>query len=124
MADINSGSSEHVIERLTIDSTFRNGSLAVIGVVSAFSLGFLSRWAGLPGDWTSSDIVAVIAITIGIALQIKALADMLSIASLVLANYNRAIRLFKIGLILVAIGVLAAIFADVLGLGGTVLRGA
>jgi hypothetical protein len=122
MADTTSESGEPVA-RLTIDSTFRNGSLAVIGVVAAFSLGFLSRWAGLPGDWTSSDIVAVLAITAGIALQIKALADMLSIASLVLANYNRAIRLFKAGLILVAIGVVTAIFADVLGLGGTVLRG-
>ncbi|WP_243369168.1 hypothetical protein [Microvirga solisilvae] len=122
MADTTSESGEPV-ERLTIDSTFRNGSLAVIGVVSAFSLGFLSRWAGLPGEWTSSDIVAVLAITLGIAFQIKALADMLSIASLVLANYNRAIRLFKAGLILVAIGVIAAIFAEAVGLGGTVLRG-
>lgn len=121
MADETFESDEPVIER--IDSTFRNGSLAVIGVVAAFSLSFLSRWAGLPGAWENSDIVAVIAITFGIALQIKALADMLSIKSLILAHYNRSIRLFKVGLILVAIGVAAAIFADLLGIGGIVLRG-
>ena len=32
-----------------VDSTFRNGSITAIGVVG-FSLGFLSRWAALPGD--------------------------------------------------------------------------
>jgi hypothetical protein len=105
----------------TIDSTFRNGSLTAIGVVVGFSLGFLSRWAGLPGDWAPADLVAVVLITVGIGLQIKALADMLSVRSLVLARYNRTIRIFILGLVLVAAGVVAAIFADLIGVGGTVL---
>jgi hypothetical protein len=107
----------------TIDSTFRNGSLTAIGVVVGFSLGFLSRWAGLPGSWAQTDLVAVLLITCGIGLQIKALADMLSTRSLVLARYNRTIRIFILGLVLVAAGVVAAIFADVMGWGGTVLSG-
>ena len=106
-----------------IDSTFRNGSLTAIGVVVGFSLGFLSRWAGLPGSWAQTDLVAVFLITFGIGLQIKALADMLSTRSLVLARYNRTIRIFILGLVLVAAGVVAAIFADVMGWGGTVLSG-
>ena len=106
-----------------IDSTFRNGSLTAIGVVVGFSLGFLSRWAGLPGSWAQTDLVAVFLITIGIGLQIKALADMLSTRSLVLARYNRTIRIFILGLVLVAGGVVTAIFADVMGWGGTVLAG-
>src|SRR5215211_1135243 len=79
-------------ERTRIDATFRNGSLTAIGVVVGFSLGFLSRWAGIPGEWSRTDLIAVGLITVGIGLQIKALADMLSPASLVLTRYRRAIR--------------------------------
>ena len=110
-------------ERTTIDSTFRNGSLTAMGVVVAFSLGFLSRWAGLPGIWTGSDIFAVVAITLGVALQVKALVDMLSVKSLIVVRYNRTVRVFLAGLILVTAGIAAAIFADLVGLGGIALRG-
>jgi len=106
-----------------IDATFRNGSLTAIGIVVAFSLGFLSRWGGTPGSWTRSDAFAVVAITIGIALQIKALADLLSVRCLAFVVYRRAIRAFLAGLVLVSVGVAAAIFADLFGYGGIVLRG-
>jgi hypothetical protein len=105
----------------SIDSTFRNGSLTAIGVVVGFSLGFLSRWASTPGEWADADLVAVAAITVGIAFQIKSLADMLSRKSLAAVRYDRAVRIFLVGLILVAVGVVLAIFADVAGYGGTVL---
>ncbi len=121
MAEDRSKSSEAAPEVARIDSTFRNGSLTAIGVVVGFSLGFLSRWAGLPGDWSRSDLLAVFAITIGIVLQIKALADLLSVKSLILSRYNRAIRIFLAGLILVAVGTGAAIFADLMGFGGIAL---
>ncbi|RDI59245.1 hypothetical protein [Microvirga subterranea] len=121
MTEDRSRSSEAAPEIARIDSTFRNGSLTAIGVVVGFSLGFLSRWAGLPGDWSRSDLLAVFAITIGIVLQIKALADLLSVQSLVLSRYNRAIRIFLAGLILVAVGTAAAIFADLMGYGGIAL---
>jgi len=107
----------------TIDSTFRNGSLTAIGVVVGFSLGFLSRWASTPGQWGHADLVAVAAITLGIACQIKALADMLSRNSLSAVRYDRSVRVFMAGLILVAAGVVIAIFAEVLGFGGGVLPG-
>jgi hypothetical protein len=110
-------------QQARIDSTFRNGSLTAIGVVVGFSLGFLSRWAAAPGEWYRADLVAVAAITLGIALQIKALADMLSVRSLVLKRYNRSVRIFMAGVILVASGVVIAIFADLLGFGGNVLQG-
>jgi hypothetical protein len=114
---------EPASQRTRIDSTFRNGSLTAVGVVVGFSLGFLSRWAGLPGSWEQSDIFAVTAIALGIALQVKALASLLSIHSLVLVRYNRAIRVFVAGLILVVFGVAAAIFADLIGHGGLALKG-
>jgi hypothetical protein len=115
--------SAETIEQTRIDATFRNGSLTAIGVVVGFSLGFLSRWAGLPGEWSGTDLIAVGLITVGIGLQIKALADMLSPDSLVLVRYTRSVRFFLAGLILVAFGVLAAIFADVLGYSANALRG-
>lgn len=123
MADETSRPQEIASQAAKIDSTFRNGSLTAIGVVVGFSLGFLSRWAALPGDWSRTDLVSVAAITLGIALQIQALADLLSVKSLILARYNRAVRVFLVGLVLVALGVVAAIFADIMGYEGIALGG-
>ncbi|WP_262028863.1 hypothetical protein [Microvirga sp. Mcv34] len=106
-----------------VDSTFRNGSITAIGVVVGFSLGFLSRWSAVPGEWTHSDLVSVALITVGLALQVKALADLLLVSSLQLKRYNRSIRFFLTGLILVGLGVVLAVFADLLGMGGIVLQG-
>jgi len=110
-------------EQKRIDSTFRNGSITAIGVVVGFSFSFLSRWAALPGDWEHSDLVSVALITLGLALQVKALADLLLVSSLQLKRYNRSVRFFLSGLVLVGIGVVFAVFADLLGFGGVVLNG-
>ncbi|KLK94805.1 hypothetical protein AA309_00940 [Microvirga vignae] len=110
-------------ERELIEATFRNGSITAIGVVVGFSLGFFSRWSALPGEWTPSDLVSVILITLGLALQIKSLADLLLVSSLQLKRYNRSIWIFMTGLILVGSGVILAIFADLLGFRGIVLQG-
>jgi hypothetical protein len=106
-----------------VDSTFRNGSITAIGVVVGFSLGFLSRWSALPGDWSGSDLISVALITFGLALQVKSLADLLLVTSLELRRYNRSIRYFLSGLILVGLGVVFAVFADLLGYEGIVLQG-
>lgn len=105
-----------------IDSTFRNGSLTAIGVVLGFSLGFFAHWASLPGDWKAGDFVAVSTITFGVLLQMKALADLLAVSSLVRTRYERAIRIFLTGLVLVAVGVAVAVLLDVVGIGQNVLR--
>ena len=100
-----------------IDATFRNGSVTAVGIVIGFSLGFLSQWASNPISWSKVDIAAAIPIILGIALQGKAFADLLSIDSLVLANYERARVVFLVDLSLVAAGVAIAILLDILGLG-------
>ena len=105
-----------------IDATFRNGSLTAIGVVLGFSLGFLSRWAGMPGNWSGTDLFAVAAISAGIALQVISMSNLLGIRSLEVVLYERAVRFFMIGLILVSLGVVFALFADLLGFGGQALR--
>ena len=102
---------------LQIDATFRNGSVTAIGIVLGFSLGFLSQWATNPISWSAVDILAALPLVAGIGLQAKAFADLLAVQSLVLANYDRARRMFLAGLALVACGVVIAILLDILGLG-------
>jgi hypothetical protein len=100
-----------------IDATFRNGSVTAVGIVLGFSLGFLSQWASNPIAWSRVDIVAALPLIAGTALQGKAFADLLSIRSLNLSNYERARTTFLIGLGLAAMGIALAILLDILGLG-------
>lgn len=107
-----------------IDSTFRNGSLTAVGIIAGFSLGFLTRWAGVPGSWSSDDYVVVTLIVLGIGCQVFSLASMLSIRSLLLKNYNRSVRVFLFGIAAVALAVVIVLFADALGYNTTtILRG-
>ena len=109
-------------ERITPE--FRNGSLTAISVIVGFSLSFLSRWAGTPGKWHNADLFAVALIVLGSAAQIWSLGAMLFVSSLVVANYQRAIRIFLIGLALVAVGVAVALLGEITGRGqGAILGG-
>ena len=81
-----------------ISPEFRNGSLTAISVIVGFSLSFLSRWAGTPGKWHNADLFAVALIVIGSAAQIWSLGAMLFVSSMLAANYDRAIRIFLVGL--------------------------
>ena len=110
-------------EPASIHPLFRNGSLTAISVLVGFSLSFLSRLAGTLGQWHVADLIAVTLIVIGIGLQIWALSAMLFISSLVTKTYLRAVRLFLAGLAIVALGIAAAILADIAGLGPSVLGG-
>ena len=110
-------------EPARVEGIFRSGSMTAIGVVLGFSLAFLVRWSGLPGRWETSDLFAVTAITLGVALQIKALVDLLAVKSVIVANYERAVRIFVVGIVSVAVGVIAALFGHIAGYGGLVLHG-
>ncbi len=96
-----------------ISPAFRNGSVTVVGVVTAFSLGFLTAWGTAPSPWTLRDLIAVTPIGAGVVLQLWSLAAMLSVRSLELAYYNRAIRVFLVGLVVVSLGVGVALVASV-----------
>ena len=96
---------------------FRNGSLTAISVLVGFSLSFLARWAGTPGKWHALDLIAVVLIVAGSALQILALGSLLFLSSLAVANYERAVRIFLVGLGIVAAGVAIAILGEVFGFG-------
>lgn len=121
MAEVTQGGSNALDDK--IEAAFRNGSLTAVSVILGFSLSFFNRWAGLPGAWTRSDLLAVAAISLGIVLQIIAVARMLGLRSLVLAHYDRSVRIFLFGLACVAVGVALAVGADLAGYGQNVVRG-
>lgn len=100
-----------------IDATFRNGSVTSVGIILGFSLGFLSQWAANPIAWSRVDLAAATPIVLGIVLQGKAFADLLSTTSLFVRNYNRARATFLVGLALVAAGIAVALLLDVVGYG-------
>ena len=94
-----------------------------ISVIVGFSLSFLSRWAGTPGRWHALDLLAVLLIVAGSALQIWSLGSMLFLSSMVVANYERAFRIFLVGLGIVAVGIAIAMFGEILGFGQYILGG-
>lgn len=100
-----------------IDSTFRNGSLTAAGIILGFSLNFISVWVSNPNDWSRIDILPMLFLTIGIAIQVKVFADLLARDSLIAVKYDRSRRLFLIGLGVVAAGIGIALVNDILGLG-------
>jgi hypothetical protein len=87
-----------------IDAAFRNGSLTAIGIILGFSLGFTAQWATDDSTWALSDYAAALALTAGIILQIRALAQMLEVNSLEEAVYNAAKNRFMAGLLVTAFG--------------------
>jgi hypothetical protein len=97
-----------------IEAVFRNGSVTVVGVLAGFSLTFLTAWAANPVPWQLHDLIGIVPLAIGIVFQLVALAALLRPDSLEHARYDRAIRLFLIGLVLVACGVALAIGLDAL----------
>ena len=107
--------SDNPVQPEKIDATFRNGSLAAVGIILGFSLSFLSRWASNPNDWSRIDILPLLALLVGIGLQVKSFADLLARDSLLVTKYDRSMRLFLIGLLVIAIGIVIALANDVLG---------
>ncbi|MBB4477611.1 hypothetical protein GGE46_000152 [Rhizobium etli] len=99
-----------------IDATFRNGSLTATGIILGFSLNFISLWVSNPNDWSRVDLLPMAFLTVGIAFQVKVFADLLARDSLLAVKYDRARRLFLIGLSIVAIGMGIALLNDILGL--------
>ena len=95
-----------------IEPVFRNGTVTTVGILLAFSLGFVTHWAANPIPWQTYHLVAVLPILVGIALQMRALSLLLDIKSLQRRVYERANRIFIAGLVFTACGVGLAILLD------------
>ena len=101
-------------EKRDIEAVFRNGSVTVVGVLAGFSLTFLTAWAANPLPWQLHDLFGITPLAAGIVFQLIALAALLHPNSLERDRYDRSIRIFLIGLVLVACGVALAIGIDAL----------
>jgi hypothetical protein len=102
-------------EPARIEASFRHGSVTVVGVLSGFSLTFLTAWAANPVPWSLEDLFGLAPLIAGIVFQLFALALLLDPNCLELPRYRRAIRHFLTGVILVALGVAIALAVDILG---------
>ncbi|RUU39351.1 hypothetical protein EOC93_22240 [Mesorhizobium sp. M6A.T.Ce.TU.002.03.1.1] len=103
---------EHEPKEEQIETDFRNGTITTVGILLAFSLGFITHWAANPLPWEIYHLAAVVPILIGIALQIRALRLLLDTTSLQRRVYERATRIFIAGLIFTACGVGLAMLLD------------
>ncbi|MCD2181378.1 hypothetical protein [Rhizobium sp. GN54] len=91
---------------------FRNGNLTVFGIVLSFSLGFLNTWASNPNEWQLTDLPTLILISTGIVFQARALWRLLRPNSLQKSVFEAGNRLFAVGLLLTAVGVIMSIAID------------
>jgi len=99
-----------------IEASFRHGSITAVGIITAFSLGFLTAWGANPVPWEVNDAFALVPIVVGVIFEIVALAKLLDVRCLELPRYRGAIRYFLTGMTLVAIGVALALVIDVVSL--------
>jgi uncharacterized membrane protein YczE len=95
-----------------IEPSFRYGSTIIIGVLAGFSLAFLTAWASNPLPWGIKDLPGVVALVIGVVFELAAVWILLDPRSLELPVYRRSIRYFRIGVVLVGIGVALGIAVD------------
>lgn len=102
-----------------IESSFRHGTITAVGILTAFSLGFLTAWGSNPVPWGFKDLFALVPIAVGVIFEMTALARLLDPRCLELPRYLVAIRFFLVGMVLVAIGVAAALLVDFISLSET-----
>jgi hypothetical protein len=95
-----------------IEPSFRYGSAIMIGVIAGFSLAFLTNWAANPIPWGRNDLFGLVPLVLGVILELASVWMLLDHRSLELRRYQRAIRSFKIGVVLVGLGVTLAILVD------------
>lgn len=95
-----------------IEAVFRNGSVTVVGVIVGFSLTYLTSWASNPSPWQLHDLIGIVPLAAGVILQLFSLSALLHTNSLERPVYDRAVRLFLIGLVLVCVGLVGVLAVD------------
>jgi hypothetical protein len=110
-------SAESRSEPERIEAAFRHGTITAVGVLTAFSLGFLTAWGANPIPWGLKDLFAFVPIVGGVAFELVALAKLLDHRVLEMPRYKQAVRIFLIGIVLVATGVVIALAVDFISIG-------
>jgi hypothetical protein len=94
-----------------IEAVFRNGSVTVVGVIVGFSLTYLTTWAANPA-WQLHDLIGIAPLSVGVVFQLFSLSALLHTNSLERPVYDRAVRVFLIGLVLVCMGLVGVVIVD------------
>jgi hypothetical protein len=90
---------------------YRSGFLTAITVFLGFSLSFLRFWSlEKPGEWTGKGIISAGIVTLGIGVQLFALFRSLDVRDNDRQRYSVTVRYFFVGVLVVAVGVIVAIF--------------
>jgi hypothetical protein len=95
-----------------VEPVFRNGTVTVVGIFLAFSLGFMSQWAGNPLPTQPIDAPIILLLSVGVVLQIYALARLLDLRSTERRVYNHAKNVFLVAVSIMSLGVVSALVID------------
>jgi hypothetical protein len=101
---------------LSLPAGYRQSVVTAITVFVGFSLAFLRFW-GIenPGDWTFRAIVSELVVGAGAVVQLVALFRALDIRDDNPARYQRTVKIFAIGVLVVLAGVVASILVAASG---------
>ena len=99
----------------SLDPAFRNGSITAVGLLTGFSLTFLTTWAAIPGRWQLYDVFGLTPMVVGSFFELVSIALLLSANSLARPRYDLSVRWFLIGLALVIVGITISISGDAVG---------
>jgi hypothetical protein len=94
----------------TLPAGYRQGVVTAITVFLGFSMAFLQFW-GIenPGDWTFGGVLCAILIAAGTLVQLAALFRALDVRDEEVTRYERTVALFRTGVVVVMVGVVASI---------------
>lgn len=96
-----------------LTDTQRSGSITGVGIVLGFSLTFLWQFSTAPDPWTLRGVFPLIAILIGIALQMRALFGVLGLPPLSVRRHKTVLAIFLAGVGFVLTGLAAKLTIDV-----------
>jgi len=98
-----------------LTDTQRNGSITGIGILLGFSLTFVAQWSLGSGKWTWYAALVLLVALCGIVMQLQALFAVFALPSVSTKAHGRAMRGFKLGVVLMLAAFGLHVFLDFLG---------
>jgi len=110
MSDEQRNDSTDAPREIPVPSGYRQGVVTAITVFLGFSLAFLRFW-GIenPGSWTFASVVAALIVGAGAVVQVAALFRALDLRDDDPREYQKTVRVFSLGVIIVILGVVVTI---------------
>jgi uncharacterized membrane protein YidH (DUF202 family) len=99
---------------MSLPTGYRQGIVTAITVFLGFSLAFIRFW-GIenPGVWTAGSVLSAVIVGLGILVQVVALFRALDVRDDELGEYRKTVRVFRVGVMAVILGVVVSILVAV-----------